>query len=178
MGGRGRAAEPAFETVMKIPLTPQRPLERTLGACCAVLLAGLAGLTVVDVIGRYWFNAPVAGAFELTQLMLGALVFAALPLATFAGEHVEVDMAYGAAPRPLKAAMRTLGALLSAAALWVIAWRLALHGARLAEDGGVTDALSVPLAPLGWFAAAMTLLSGGLALARLARPVRRGEVRR
>ena len=48
---------------MRNALTLQRPLDRILGVCCAALLAGLVGLTVVDVIGRYWFNAPVAGAF-------------------------------------------------------------------------------------------------------------------
>ena len=54
----------------------RRALDLALGGCCTALLAGLVGLTVVDVIGRYWFNAPVSGAFEMTQLMLGALVFA------------------------------------------------------------------------------------------------------
>ena len=56
------------------------------------------------------------------------------------------------------------------AALWVIAWRLAAYSARLANDEAVTDALLVPLAPLGWFAAAMAALSGLLAVVRLVTP--------
>ena len=145
----------------------RRVLDVVLGICCTLLLAGLAGLTVVDVIGRYLFDAPVTGAFELTQLMLGALVFAALPLATIAGDHVEVDMAYELAPKTGRQVMLWLGGLVSAAALWAIAWRLAVHSERLVEDGSVTNALSVPLAPLGWFAAAMAAVSGVLALIRL-----------
>lgn len=144
-----------------------RLLNRALGGCCAALLAGLAGLTVVDVVGRYWFQTPLPGAFELTQLMLGALVFAALPLTTAAGEHVEVDIAYGVSPPGLQAVMRWLGACLSAAALAAIAWRLALHALRLAEDGAMTGGIAVPLAPLGWFAAVMAALSAVLALLRL-----------
>ena len=64
--------------------------------------------------------------------------------------------------------MRWIGALVSGVALGAIAWRLVLHSLRLAEDGSVTNALSLPLAPLGWFAAVMTLLSAVLALVRLA----------
>ena len=159
---QGGAARPAP------PL--RRALDLALGGCCTALLAGLVGLTVVDVIGRYWFNAPVSGAFELTQLMLGALVFAALPLTTLAGEHIEVDMAYGLAPAPIKALMRVLGAVVSFLALSAIAWRLASHAARLAEDGATTNALLIPLAPLGWFAAVLAALSAVLALVRFLRP--------
>ncbi len=32
-------------------------------------------LTVADVIGRYFFNFPIAGTFELTEVMLSLLVF-------------------------------------------------------------------------------------------------------
>ena len=145
----------------------RRALDVGLGGCCALLLTGLVGLTVVDVVGRYLFAAPLAGAFELTQLMLGTLVFAALPLTTLSGEHVEVDLAYVASPYPLKTIMLWLSGLVSAVALWAIAWRLVLHTARLTADEVVTNALSVPLAPLGWFAAAMAALSGLLALVRL-----------
>ncbi len=145
----------------------RRALDFGLGGCCAFLLAGLVGLTVADVMGRYVFSAPLAGAFELTELMLGALVFAALPLTTLAGEHVEVDMGFVVSPAPVKTLMLWLSGLVSTAALWAIAWRLALHGARLAEGGATTNALSVPLAPFGWFTAAMAALSGVLALVRL-----------
>ena len=145
-------------------------LDVGLGGCCAFLLMGLAALTVVDVVGRYVLTAPLPGAFELTELMLGALVFAALPLATMTGEHVAVDALFDASPPRVRTALAWLGGVASAAALWVIAWRLAVYSARLADDEAATDALLVPLAPLGWFAAGMAALSGLLAVARLAAP--------
>lgn len=145
-------------------------LELGLGGCCAFLLMGLVFLTVVDVVGRYVLTAPLPGAFELTELLLGALVFAALPLATMTGEHVAVDALFDASPPRVRTALVWLGGLASAAALWVIAWRLAAYSARLANDEAVTDALLVPLAPLGWFAAAMAALSGVLAVGRLVMP--------
>lgn len=145
-------------------------LDLGLGGCCAFLLMGLVALTVVDVVGRYVLTAPLPGAFELTELMLGALVFAALPLATMTGEHVVVDALHDVSPTRVRTALVWLGGLASAAALWVIAWRLVVYSARLASDEAATDALLVPLAPLGWFAAGMAALSGLLAVARLAAP--------
>ncbi len=151
-----------------------RALDLGLGGCCAFLLMGLAALTVADVIGRYVLTAPLPGAFELTELMLGALVFAALPLATMTGEHVAVDALYDASPPRLRTALAWLGGVATAVALWAIAWRLAVYSTRLANDEAVTDALLVPLAPLGWFGAGMAALSGLLAVARLVTPPARG----
>ena len=49
-----------------------------------MLLFCLMTLTCVDVIGRYFFSMPVTGGFELTEMMLAALIFVGLPLVTFA----------------------------------------------------------------------------------------------
>src|SRR5437016_8391189 len=66
-------------------------LDRALGAAAAILLFCLMALTTADVIGRYIFNWPLRGAFELTELMLLTLIFAGLPLASRADEHVTLD---------------------------------------------------------------------------------------
>ena len=66
-------------------------LDRVLGAAAAILLFGLMALTTADVIGRYIFNWPLRGAFELTELLLLTLIFAGLPLASRADEHVTLD---------------------------------------------------------------------------------------
>src|SRR6516225_12120918 len=66
-------------------------LDRALGAAAAVLLFGLMSLTTADVIGRYLFNWPLRGAFEITELLLLTLIFAGLPLASRADEHVTLD---------------------------------------------------------------------------------------
>ena len=48
-------------------------------------------LTFVDVVARYVFNRPLRGAFEVTELMLLVLIFAGLPLVSFADEHAVMD---------------------------------------------------------------------------------------
>lgn len=149
-------------------------LDLGLGLGCILLLAGLTLLTLVDVVGRYWFDAPVRGAFEVTQLMLGALVFAALPLTTKAREHVEVDLFYFIMPPVVQGFMRFISALMSMAVLFILAWRLGVRAHELAADAAVTNALSLPFAPLAWLAAACALLSGLYALQHLSTALRRG----
>lgn len=58
----------------------------------AVVLFSMAGLTFVDVIGRYLFSAPVPGTFETVGLLMGVVTFAALPLVTRAQNHITVDL--------------------------------------------------------------------------------------
>jgi TRAP-type C4-dicarboxylate transport system permease small subunit len=67
-------------------------LGRVLEWLSIALLLGLMAVTGLNVIGRYFLNAPLRGAFELTEVLLAALVFSALPLVGRADEHVDVDI--------------------------------------------------------------------------------------
>ena len=141
-------------------------LATALGLICGFLLIALIALTCTDVVTCYWFNAPVDGAFELTELLLAALIFAALPLTTGAGAHVEVDLLAGHSGPQLRRAMQVLAAVVSGLVLALLAWRLALHGLRLFADGAVTNSLALPLAPIAWLAALSCAASGVIALLR------------
>ena len=61
-----------------------RLVEVLLGVAAAAILLAMMGLTFVDVVARYVFNRPLAGAFEVTELLLLVLIFAGLPLVTYA----------------------------------------------------------------------------------------------
>lgn len=147
-------------------------LDRGLAVVCGGLILALTGLTVLDVILRYVFNAPVSGAFELTEVMLAALIFAALPLTTDRDGHVTVEIIDTALPHRGRKVMRLIGDVVSAAVLCLFAWRLALQALRLAEDGTTTFTVGVPMAPLAWFAAAACLLSALVAILHAARTMR------
>ena len=57
------------------------------GASALVLFA-LMAMTCIDVVGRYFFNSPLDGATELTQLMMGLIVFAILPTVCLSLIHI------------------------------------------------------------------------------------------
>lgn len=145
-------------------------LDRTLGVGAAVVLLVLAFVTCIDVVGRYILDAPLAGAFEMTELLLAALVFMALPLTTEKNEHVEVDLLNMALSGPAQRWLAAFAGLFSAALLATLAWRLFSHAYKSALDGAVTNALEIPLAPFGYLAGASCLLSAFIAFLRGLQP--------
>ncbi|NDD46722.1 MAG: TRAP transporter small permease, partial [Synechococcaceae bacterium WB9_4xB_025] len=58
---------------------------------CLVLL-WLVGLTCVDVVGRYFFRAPVTGATELVQISMAGIIFFSLPAMFLRDDQVIVDL--------------------------------------------------------------------------------------
>jgi len=135
---------------------------RIFPAVAAGLILAMVGVTVVDVVGRYIFNAPLSGAFELTQILLAGLVMTGLPVTTLKGGHVEVDILSGMwSPKTLRL-VSVFGAGVTSLVLFVLSWTLVLHGTALFGDGASTVELSLPLWPaaaLGAFTFAASALT-------------------
>lgn len=91
-------------------------LLRGVAALCLLLMM-LA--TVVDIVGRHVFSAPIPGIVDLVEITLVYLVFLGIPLAFVAGEHIIVDVLEEVAPPWLVAWLDWL-------ALWVSALLLLL----------------------------------------------------
>jgi TRAP-type C4-dicarboxylate transport system permease small subunit len=147
-------------------------LQNSLGAGAALILFSLILVTCVDVVGRYFFSAPLSGAFEITEILLAALVFMALPLTTERKEHIEVDLINVVLSDTIKRYLSVFAGLFSAALLATFAWRLAMHAMSAAENGATTNALGIPLAPFGYLAAFSCLVSAAIALIRGINPPR------
>jgi TRAP-type C4-dicarboxylate transport system permease small subunit len=147
-------------------------LDRALGAAAAVLLFGLMMLTTADVIGRYVFNWPLRGAFEITELSLLALIFAGLPLASRSNEHVTldfIDMLLGARGRQL---LRRLIDLVCGIIILGLAWRVWIKAGKIAAYGDTTEVLRVPVGPFVYFMAVMVALTGVVHLVKVLLPGR------
>jgi TRAP-type transport system small permease protein len=137
-----------------------------LECAAAALVTGLVLVTCVDVVGRYLFNNPLSGAFEMTQVLLGALVFVALPLTTAKGGHVEVDLLLPLLPQSVATGLGRLGGAVMAAALLYFAFRLTVLTEDQFASGSRTTALGMPLWILGAIGVASCLLSAVIAVMR------------
>ncbi|WP_165352841.1 TRAP transporter small permease [Loktanella sp. IMCC34160] len=144
-------------------------LDWSVGIGAATILFCLVLITCVDVVGRYILDTPLTGAFELTEVLLAALVFLALPLATERREHVEVDLLGLLGPR-WNTLFSAFAGLFSAALLATFSWRLASHAWKAAQDGSVTNALEIPLAPFGYLASLSCLFCAFIAFLRGIQP--------
>ncbi len=130
-----------------------------LEALSAVLLVALIAVTAIDVVGRYLLNAPLSGAFEMTELMLGALVFAALPLVSRSGSHVEVDLLVTVLPERVNRALGFIAAGISALVLIYFAWRLGILGVQQWQEGSRSVSLGVPFWPFAALGVAGCLMA-------------------
>jgi len=146
--------------------TPSRPseagawLDRALGAAAAVLLFGLMMLTTADVIGRSIFILPLRGAFEITGLLLLTLIFAGLPLASRADEHVTLDFIDMILTDGGRLFVRRLVDLICGLLILGLAWRVWIKAGKIAGYGDTTEVLRLPVAPFVYFMAVMVAVTG------------------
>jgi TRAP-type C4-dicarboxylate transport system permease small subunit len=141
-------------------------LDRVLGAAAAILLFVLMAVTTVDVIGRYIFNWPLRGGFELTELLLLTLIFAGLPLVSRADEHVTLDFIDGLVGDRGRVFLRRLVDIVCGLIILALAWRVYIKAGKIAGYGDTTDVLKILVGPFVYFMAAMVAVTAVVHLVR------------
>ena len=134
-----------------------------LGYLAAAVLFCLMLVTCVDVIGRF-FNLPLNGGFELTEVLLAALIFAGLPLVTLRNEHVTVDLFDAVTPDWLFRIQHVISCVTGLGCIGFLAWRLWLRAEHMAAAGETTAQLKMSLA---WLTYTMSVLRALTAVALL-----------
>lgn len=151
-------------------LIVERWSEASLGLVAGVSLFAMMILTFVDVVGRYFFSAPVLGAMEIVEVLLVLTIFAGLPLSALRQGHIEIDVLATWIPAGLWTLLGRLGNLVFAGALVYTAWLLVLRARILAQDGEVTAILHIPVLAVAWSMAALSLVAALLHLFRAIQP--------
>jgi TRAP-type C4-dicarboxylate transport system permease small subunit len=141
-----------------------------LGYVAGIVLFCLMTLTCVDVVGRYFFNMPVTGGFELTEMMLASLIFFGLPLVTIRNDHIMVGLLDPVTPDWLLRIQHVVSCLVCAVATGYLAWRLWLRAGSMAAAGETTAQLKLKIPYLTF---TMSVLMGLTALALLVLASRR-----
>lgn len=113
----------------------------------AVVLIGLMLLTVGDVILRYFFNAPILGSYELTEFLLVAMVFFAIPWATLKKANVRVDLLVGRLPSKVRAVFDSVSCFMSLFVTALFAWYTVPQAIYIWRLYTVSDMLEIPFYP-------------------------------
>lgn len=165
---QGRAPRPpalsAFDRLV-VPL---------LNRVAAVMLFSLMLLTCIDVAGRY-FGHPIFGAFELTEVLLAALIFAGLPLVTLRNDHVTVDLFDAVTPDWLLRIQHVGACAIGFVCIAFVSWRLWLRAVHLAAAGETTGQIKIPLAWLAYSMSVLTALTAVSLIVLMLRPPRRHQ---
>lgn len=91
----------------------------------AVFLAVVTLLVFVSVILRYFFSWSIPDSYDFTRLLLGILIFWGMAVASYRGDHISVDLLWGASPAWAKRAMDVFAALLTLVAMATFTWMFA-----------------------------------------------------
>ena len=146
----------------------ERRAEVILGVAASTILFAMMGLTFVDVVARYVFNRPLRGAFEVTELLLLVLIFAGLPLVSFAEEHAVMDFVDRVLPGSARRRLQRGVHVASAAFMGLLAWLTWLKADRIGAYRDATDVLRIVYGPFVYFMAVMIGVTGVIHLAKLA----------
>lgn len=128
-------------------------------ASCLVLMS-LMMLTVADVAGRYLFNRPITGTYELTGLFAALAVFLGFGFAHMAREHITIDLVYSAVGPGMRRALDVFATVVTVGAAVVLAWGLRHYAGRMDAGGYTTSVLKVPIGPFVWGAVLGTAAYG------------------
>ena len=120
---------------------------RVLALGAGVVLLGLLGLVIFDIIMRYVLRLPFLGAYEMSELMMVLIVFLALPYCAATGGHVAVDLLAPILDRPGFRWLNVLIHLGGAVLMAVIAWQATLYAFGSAVRGEATNMLKIPKQP-------------------------------
>jgi len=144
--------------------------DAALGVAASAILFVLMVITFVDVVSRYVLNHPLAGTFEITELMLLVLIFAGLPLVSHADEHVTMDFIDKMIGERARMLLRRLVDAVCSGAMFFLAWQVWVKAERLASYGDTTDVMRIPISPFVYFMAVMVALTGLVHLYRFLAP--------
>jgi TRAP-type C4-dicarboxylate transport system permease small subunit len=147
---------------------------RILAVIAGTMILAMMVVTTIDVIGRDVFNRPLMGAFEVTEILMGLVIFAGMPLATAAREHITVNFIETVLPPRALCVQAAFTDVVCALIATVMAWRMFVRGSGLVDANETTLVLGAPRGFIAWgmsallAATAVTFLIAALVAARAA----------
>jgi TRAP-type C4-dicarboxylate transport system permease small subunit len=130
-----------------------------LGVAASAILLAMMLLTVTDVVARYVFSRPLRGAFEITELMLLVLIFAGLPLVSFADEHAVMDFIDRLLGPRGQGWLERAVQLVNASFMFLLTWLVWRKADRIWAYRDATDVLRIVYGPFVYFMAVTLALA-------------------
>jgi len=116
--------------------------------CGGAVLAVLMTVIIVDVTGRYVFNAPLTGALDLSVVLLVLVVSCAIGYGGRTGAHVTADMVTTLVGATFEWISGVMIKLLAAGVTAIWSWRLFVTGQTAGRLGESTQLLNIPFEPV------------------------------
>lgn len=110
-------------------------------------------LTVVDVFGRFVFNSPILGSFEITQYLIVVMVFSFIGYAQSSRWHVNVDILVNSFPKKAQSLIDLFNFTVGLVLLFLITWMGFEKALESLATGDKPMNLPIPQYPFVFFMA-------------------------
>ena len=124
-----------------------------------MLLCVMVVVTCIDVVGRYFFLAPLLGAHEIITLSMGVMIYLGIPLVTASREHLMIDLVANLLSSRGKRIQQIAVNSIAALTFILFSYLLLFYGFGLAEDLMITEDLEIEQAPIAYVMAVMCFLT-------------------
>ena len=125
----------------------------------ALLLLLMMALTFVDVIGRYFFTAPIFGAAEMIQFLLAMTIFGGLSLVNARDSHITVELLEPWLQKRIPRLQPIIVQTFSVVVMTIIAWQLTVFAIEANHLGSMTVVLEWPLVIVVGTVAGLSIVS-------------------
>jgi TRAP-type C4-dicarboxylate transport system permease small subunit len=132
----------------------------------ALGLFAMMMVTVADVVGRYAFNRPIRGAYELVGFLLAVAGSWGIAYCQVKKGHIRVDFLLQRFPPKMRAILTSFAYFLGLGAFSLLTWRVILlvQYYLSLKKGNATDTLGIPIFP---FVIVLAIGTGAMALVLL-----------
>lgn len=149
-------------------------ISRILSYIAQLVLLITMFLITFDVFGRYFFNKPIKGTFELTELGLALMVFFGLAITHWHKEHVEIDFLIEKLSKKTKRIIDAIINAIISISVFIVSWKMIEYAHRVQISNTVTGDLKLPVHLFIIIGAVGMFVFGLVALARMIDLIKKG----
>ena len=125
-------------------------VSRILGIIAIGVLVVMMLFTVLNVVMRGAFNAPIPGDVELIEVWMVCVGFLGLAWCAIRGMHVKVDLIVSRFPRRVQAAFDIFSYLLGLGITVLLSYRAFVEGVANREMNNLSSTLRFPIYNFYW----------------------------
>lgn len=117
------------------------------------VLAVMMFLTATDVTGRYGFNSPIPGSYELQEFLMVTMIAMGVGYCAFLKGHINVDILFNKLPQRVQSGFNVFHYLVAACLFAMVSWRTLQEGLLMQSRNMTSTVLYIPVLPFYCIAA-------------------------
>jgi len=163
-----------FKKTLEALETASFSFTRYINGAGVFFLAIMMLVTTVDVLSRFFFNAPITGSIEITGFLLVLTILLGIPYAAAKREHITIDIVTSKLPDRMRLNLTSITLFIAIVLFGVVVWRSVDYAFLMHRMHRVTAVLRMPISPFVLVVAFGFALTGFVLLINLLQNIDRG----